>query len=82
MSKKHNCYNNKMIHIKWLDSTYTPGWHNEHKDSNLMCESVGIYVSENKEAVKIALSSGGYKGSYADYLEIPKCCITNKRWIK
>jgi len=73
----------KVMLIRWLDSIGSSGWIKDHKDQNLLCESIGYYISENKESIKLAQSfSYSGNGSYADYIEIPKGCIKKKRWIR
>lgn len=73
----------KKIHIKWVDSVSTEGWVNNHKDSNLNCETVGFYVSETKDRVKVALNKSHVSdNSYGHYVEIPKGAIKSRRWLK
>ena len=73
----------KKIHIKWIDSVGTGGWVNDHQDADMRCETVGFWLSETKDMVKVALNKShcGEK-SFGHYIQIPKVAIKGRRWVR
>jgi len=76
----------RKMHVQWVDSIGTSGWHPKHEDSNINCETFGFYISENKVSLKLALnysfgSGVESKGCYGDFIEIPKVAIKKRRWM-
>ena len=83
MSKSSNSNELQMIHVTWVDSVGTEGWVNDHKNSNMNCETTGFFISENEEMVKVALNKSHVGADmYGDYIEIPKVAIKGRRWVR
>lgn len=69
----------KILHISWLDSCSSHGWlePDNVNPEPAPCESVGFFVRESKTCVTLALSRGvGNTTPFADYITIPRGCIT------
>jgi hypothetical protein len=73
----------KLIKIKWIDSTYLGGWHNlnELNMKSELCTTIGYLEEDKKDCIIISQSkqSGGY---CQNLIAIPKCAIKSKKRFK
>lgn len=77
---------NKIYHIKWIDSQSDDGWvllNHKDKISSMVIQSIGFYIDEDKENIRLALSVGQNKDKsnkqYNGTITIPKRCIIKKK---
>jgi hypothetical protein len=75
----------KIYLVDWIDSAGNPGWkHSDELEISLaMCQTIGFYVSENKDAIILALNRDitGENLPFGELIAIPKVAIKRKRKI-
>jgi hypothetical protein len=76
---------NKIYYIEWLDSQSDDGWvlfDRRDKISNMVIKTIGFFIDENKEYIRLALSIGQNKNKcnkqYSGTIAIAKRCIIKK----
>lgn len=76
----------KILKIEWDDSSSLAGWRDEEecKVEICHCETVGYFISEDKNGICLALnrtSNEGYK-PYGHVISIPKSAIRKKTILR
>ena len=74
----------KMLYLEWEDSMSFSGkvWKDIDivEDADLMCESCGFVIGEDKTSITLAGST--YGGSMAGDMTIPKSAIRKRRVLR
>jgi len=74
-----------VLWIRWVDSSSHSGWKETSElEAHLMiCESIGFLVSENKDAIAIALNRSCKAGflPFGDIISIPKVAVLSRKRI-
>ena len=67
----------KIIHVKWLDSQSTNGWHtrDEIADALETTHTIGILIHDEHTHIVVAHSYDPHTESYNGVMSIPKTCI-------
>ncbi len=71
----------RIVQVEWVDSSSSSGWHYEHKDTDLNCQSVGFLAEKNKTRIKI-YQSKAMAGQKGEYMEIPMCAVKKIKYLK
>lgn len=76
----------QILLIDWVDSHSCYGWLNEDEihNADMLCQSIGFLIKEDKKNITLALSRAlneNYK-PYGDTITIPKVTIRKRSIIK
>ena len=71
----------RVVKVYWVDSQMSSGWRELDDPSDLLCVSVGVFISKTKDRVTLATSINSYD-LHADIMEIPLCCIKRIQFLK
>lgn len=64
-----------VVHVRWVDSCRTEGWHSrEDKHEPVMISSTGYLIENKPKHIAVSLSVGDDK-SLCQVMSIPRCAI-------
>lgn len=73
----------KYVFCRWVDATSNDEWTAETEIDHAcnIIETLGHFVYEDKYTITIALSYDSEAVAFANFVRIPKVCITQRRWF-